>query len=110
MAARGTGHAHEGLGGAIVVGACLVVGVHLTTFPHSATHGFITLSVRPFSQLLKKLMPVWVESGMCCCQRGHRQASVAYSGYAAYTVIAAMPYAQSLTRLTGMAVSLMVSL
>ena len=64
MAARGTGHAHEGLGGAIVVGACLVVGVHLTTFPHSATHGFITLSVRPFSQLLKKLMPVWVESGM----------------------------------------------
>ena len=54
MAARGTGHAHEGLGGAIVVGACLVVGVHLTTFPHSATHGFITLSVRPFSQLFKK--------------------------------------------------------
>ena len=32
MAARGTGHAHEGLGGAIVVGACLVVGVHLATF------------------------------------------------------------------------------
>ena len=64
MAARGTGHAHEGLGGAIVVGACLVVGVHLTTFSHSATHGFITLSVRPFSQLLKKIMPIWVESGM----------------------------------------------
>ena len=37
MAARGTGHAHEGLGGAIVVGACLVVGVHLTTYPHSTT-------------------------------------------------------------------------